>query len=66
MSIAISTGPGALTQLGLSISDIALVVEQGKKFGNFLRVKDNNIDLFDTLGENPEDILRRRGGCFGA
>lgn len=36
-------------------------MDQGKKFGNFLRVRENDGDLFATIRETPEAILKRRG-----
>lgn len=37
------------------------MVAHGKQIGNFFRVKDNGVDLFDTLVETPEALLKRRG-----
>ncbi|KAI4616959.1 hypothetical protein J4E83_006541 [Alternaria metachromatica] len=47
--------------LGLSISDLALLIDQGKKFGNFVRAGQNDNDLFDVLDEDREAVLKRRG-----
>ena len=61
MAISIVAGTKGLIQLGLSISDVALLIDQGKKFGNFVRVRQNDGDLFDLLNEVPEAVLKRRG-----
>jgi hypothetical protein len=61
MALSIIAGTGGLIQLGLSISDLALLIDQGKKFGNFVRVRQNDSDLFDLLNEVPEAVLRRHG-----
>jgi hypothetical protein len=61
MAVSIVAGAKGLVQLGLSLSDLALVIDQGKKFGNFVRVTQNDDDLFDFVGETPEALLKRRG-----
>jgi hypothetical protein len=61
MGLSIVAGTGGLLQLGLSISDIALCVGLGKRFGNFVRVGQNDNDLFDVLGEDREALFKRRG-----
>ncbi|KAK9773987.1 putative Heterokaryon incompatibility domain-containing protein [Seiridium cardinale] len=61
MSIAASVGRQGLLQLRLSLGDVALVYSQGRKFGNWLSCKRNEEDLFETLMEDPEAILKRKG-----
>ncbi|CAG5137819.1 uncharacterized protein ALTATR162_LOCUS217 [Alternaria atra] len=61
MALSIVAGTSGLVQLGLSISDIALCVDLGKKFGNFVRVGQNDNDLFDVLGEDREALFKRHG-----
>jgi hypothetical protein len=61
MALSIIAGTGGLLQLGLSISDIALCVDLGKKFGNFVRAGQNDNDLFEVLNEDREALFRRRG-----
>ncbi|RAR03454.1 hypothetical protein DDE82_005118 [Stemphylium lycopersici] len=61
MAVSILAGANGLVQLGLSISDLALLVDTGKKFGNFLRAGQNDSDLFDILGEDREEVLKRAG-----
>jgi hypothetical protein len=61
MAVSIVAGANGLIQLGLSISDLALLIDQGKKFGNFIRAGQNDNDLFDILDEDREALLRRHG-----
>jgi hypothetical protein len=61
MAVSIVAGTNGLLQLGLSISDLALLIDQGKKFGNFVRAGQNDDDLFDILDEDREALLQRRG-----
>lgn len=61
MSIAATVGAQGLIQLGISISDVALILEQGRKIGNWFRASKNDQDLFQLLGEDPESLLKRRG-----
>jgi len=61
MAVSIVAGTNGLIQLGLSLSDLALLIDQGKKFGNFVRAGQNDNDLFDVLNEDREAILRRGG-----
>lgn len=61
MAVSIATGVHGLMQLGVSVSDIALLFDQGKKFGNFLRAGQNDNDLFEILDEDREALLQRRG-----
>ncbi|KAF2654421.1 hypothetical protein K491DRAFT_679687 [Lophiostoma macrostomum CBS 122681] len=61
MAVSIAAGTKGLVQLGLSLSDLALLIDQGKKFGNFVRITHNDGDLFDFIGETPEALLKRRG-----
>jgi hypothetical protein len=49
MSVAVTTGRQGLLQLGLSLADVALVLSQGRKFGNWLASRRNDDDLFDSL-----------------
>lgn len=61
MAVSIVAGTNGLIQLGLSISDLALLIDQGKKVGNFVRAGQNDNDLFDVLDEDREAVLRRSG-----
>jgi hypothetical protein len=60
-ALSIVPGTNGLIQLGLSISDLALLIDQGKKVGNFIRAEQNDDDLFDVLDEDREAVLRRGG-----
>jgi hypothetical protein len=61
MALSIVAGTNGLIQLGLSISDLALLIDQGKKVGNFIRAGQNDNDLFDVLDEDREAVLKRGG-----
>ncbi|KAK0750204.1 hypothetical protein B0T18DRAFT_389666 [Schizothecium vesticola] len=61
MALAASLGPEGLIQLGVSLSDIALIYSHGRRLGNWLTAKRHDEDLFETLRETPEVILKRRG-----
>lgn len=61
MSVAASLGSQGLFQLGVSVSDIAFVYEQGRKVGNWFFTKKNDEDLLDLLAEDPESLVQRRG-----
>jgi hypothetical protein len=61
MALSIVAGTNGLIQLGLSISDLALLIDQGKKVGNFIRAGQNDDDLFDVLDEDREAVLKRGG-----
>jgi hypothetical protein len=61
MSVAASLGPQSLVQLGLSLSDVALVLNAGRKLGNWLFAPHHDRDLFEYLMEDTEALLRRRG-----
>jgi hypothetical protein len=55
-----TVGANQLLQLGVSISDIALLVNQGRKFGNFFRVASSDEELLGSIGEDVEAVLKRR------
>jgi hypothetical protein len=61
MAVSIVAGTNGLIQLGLSISDLALLIDQGKKVGNFIRAGQNDNDLFEVINEDREAILKRGG-----
>lgn len=60
MSVAVSTGPKSLIQLGLGISDVALVYRAGSKLGNWLFAPRHDKDLFEYLMEDKEALLQRK------
>lgn len=57
MSIASSLGARSLVQLGVSLSDIALIFDQGRKIGNWLAARRNDEDLLESLGEDHEVLF---------
>ncbi|KAL1847959.1 hypothetical protein Daus18300_013762 [Diaporthe australafricana] len=61
MAVAATVGTQGLVQLGISISDIALIFEQGRKVGNWFFTRNHDQTLFEILGEDPESLLKRRG-----
>lgn len=61
MSVSASFGPESLIQLGISLSDIALIYSGGRRLGNWLTAKRHDEDLFDSLMETPEVLLKRKG-----
>jgi hypothetical protein len=60
MALAITVGKAQLLQLGISLSDVALVLSQSRKVGNWLRVATNDDELLNSIGEKQEAILKRR------
>ncbi|ORX98034.1 hypothetical protein BCR34DRAFT_593320 [Clohesyomyces aquaticus] len=56
---AVTLGRNSLTQLGVSITDITLLYEWGRKFGNFMRAAENDADLVEVLNEPLEVFLPR-------
>lgn len=61
MSLSIQAGACSLTQIGLSISDIGVLVQFSRSFGNWLRVTPNDEELFNTINEDYGIVLRRHG-----
>ncbi|OCL06520.1 hypothetical protein AOQ84DRAFT_365731 [Glonium stellatum] len=61
MSISATVGAAQLFQLGVSLSDVALLMNFGRKIGNWFRVSSNDQELLASIGEDPEAILKRRG-----
>ncbi|EKJ76422.1 hypothetical protein FPSE_03421 [Fusarium pseudograminearum CS3096] len=61
MSVAATLGPRSLIQLGISLTDIAQIYKIGKKIGNWIMIRSNDQDLFETLLEDPEALLKRKG-----
>jgi hypothetical protein len=60
-SVAMAVGAGQLLQLGVGYSDIALLVDQGRRLGNWYRASNNEKDLLNCIGEDAEAVLQRRG-----
>lgn len=61
MSLSVNLGRQSLLQLGVSAVDVGIVFSHARKFGNWLRARSNEDDLFDLLEERPEDIAVRGG-----
>ncbi|OCK95585.1 uncharacterized protein K441DRAFT_555872, partial [Cenococcum geophilum 1.58] len=61
MSISATVGAAQLLQFGVSLSDVALLLNIGRKIGNWFRVSSNDQELLGSIGEDPEAILKRRG-----
>ncbi|KAK5658644.1 hypothetical protein OQA88_2038, partial [Cercophora sp. LCS_1] len=60
MSLAASVGPESLIQLGVSLLDVAPIYSHGRRFGNWLTAERHSQDLFETLMETPEVLLKRK------
>ena len=60
-SISVALGPKGLLQLGVSLTDVALLISIGQKIGNFFQVSNNEQSLLDALGEDIEALIKRRG-----
>jgi len=61
MSLATSLGPQSLVQLGISLADISQIYKIGQKVGNWIMIKRNDEDMFETLMEDHEALLKRKG-----
>ncbi|KAF4454149.1 hypothetical protein F53441_3284 [Fusarium austroafricanum] len=61
MSLQVSTGPGSLIALGLSISDVATLFSLSKQYGNWLSTASGDKDLLELLDQDEMDVLRRGG-----
>ena len=61
MALNIQAGARSLIQIGLSISDVSVLLQAARSFGNWLRVNANDEELFDTLAEDYGVCLRRKG-----
>ncbi len=61
MALSIQAGARSLIQIGLSISDISVLLQAGRSLGNWLCVTRNDEELFNTLDEDFGIVLKRRG-----
>ena len=61
MALSIQAGARSLLQVGVSISDIGVLVRIARSIGNWLSVTPNDEDLFNSLSEDYGVILKRRG-----
>ena len=60
-SLSIQLGARSLMNLGVSLGDIGALIQHGRAFGNWLRTKQNDEDLFESMSEVYGEVLRRRG-----
>ena len=60
MALSLAIGSAKLLQIGVSLSDVALLYNQGKKMGNWFRVSSNDNELLSSIGEKLEALLKRR------
>lgn len=65
MSISIVSGVKGLIQLGVSLGDLAVILKAGRVWGNWLRAGENDNELFESILELP-DALLKRGGLIDA
>ncbi len=61
MSMQLTTGPGSLVALGISISDVATLYGLGRRLGNWLTAASGDQDLLDLLDQDEMSILQRKG-----
>ena len=61
MALSIQAGAQSLVQIGIGLGDIAALVQHGRTFGNWLRAKLNDSELFETISEDYGVLLKRRG-----
>lgn len=61
MSLQITAGAKSLLSIGVSLGDLAVIISHGRKIGNWLRAAPLDAELFESIEENPEALLRRRG-----
>lgn len=60
MASSIAVGTAQLLEFGISLSDVALIVNQGRRVGNWLRTASNDEELLSSIGEKQETLLKRR------
>jgi hypothetical protein len=65
MSISIVSGVKGLIQLGVSLGDLAVILRIGRVWGNWLKTGENDNELFESILELP-DALLKRGGLIDA
>ena len=60
-SLNISFGAKSLLAVGVGLSDISALVQHGRTFGNWLRVAQNDSELFETIDKVYGAVLKPRG-----
>jgi hypothetical protein len=61
MSISIVSGVKGLIQLGVSLGDLAVILRAGRVWGNWLKAGENDNELFESILELPDALLKRGG-----
>ncbi|KAK4695415.1 hypothetical protein P7C71_g2334, partial [Lecanoromycetidae sp. Uapishka_2] len=61
MSVQITTGAKSVLSLGVSLGDLAVALRHGRSIGNWLRAAALDEEMFESIMEKPEALLRRRG-----
>jgi hypothetical protein len=61
MSLTITTGVKSLLSVGISLGDIAIIINQGRKFGNWMRTARLDEELFEAIADVSSSILKRPG-----
>ncbi|RDW65097.1 hypothetical protein BP6252_10748 [Coleophoma cylindrospora] len=61
MSLTITAGVKSLLSVGISLGDIAIIIDQGRKFGNWLRTARLDEELFEAIADVSKSILDRPG-----
>ena len=61
MSLQIAAGAKSLLSLGISLGDLAAIFRHGNSVGNWLRAFGLEAELFESIMEDQEALLRRRG-----
>lgn len=60
-ALSIQLGAQSLLNLGVSLGDIGTLVQHARTFGNWLRTKQNDEELFESMSEVYGEVLHRRG-----
>lgn len=61
MNLAVSFGARSLVSLGASYGDVAALVQHGRLVANWLRTRQVDAELFESISEVFGEVLRRRG-----
>jgi len=61
MSLTITTGVKSLLYVGISLGDIAIIINQSRKFGNWMRTARLDEELFEAIADVSSSILKRAG-----
>ena len=61
MSLQVTTGPGSLVSLGISVGDVANFYGMARRVGNWLTAASGDRTLLSLLDQDELDIIRRKG-----